>query len=84
MPGYPTRKFVFGLPDTRTNALIFSTSRTYPSTMQVGADRRSGPAVVMFRSALRALHAETPIKATMLIFTANVDGTKKNVICSAN
>lgn len=24
IPGYPTRKFVFGRPDTRTNALIFS------------------------------------------------------------
>lgn len=24
MPGYPTRKFVFGRPDTRTKAVIFS------------------------------------------------------------
>ena len=26
MPGYPTKKFVFGRPDTRTNALISLTS----------------------------------------------------------
>lgn len=26
MPGYPTKKLVFGRPETRTNALIFTTS----------------------------------------------------------
>lgn len=26
MPGYPTMKLVFGRPETRTNALIFSIS----------------------------------------------------------